>query len=518
MGDAGKERMTGTGLSIGSPQCMSPEQAMGERDLGARSEVYSLAAVAYEMLAGEPPFNGPTSQVMIAKLMTEKPTSPRVVRDVVTPALDLAVMKALAKSPTDRFATSRKFADALTKSAAPVNEKTHWMIPAAIVVAVAAVALIAVKMRTGTSSPNTPATATAASTTTQTIRPIAVLPLANNSPESTQDYFAEGMTDELTSDPASISSLRVIARRSAMQFTRKNRPPTRDIAKALGVDAFVEGSVTRDGKRVRITAQLIDARLNSTIWSDKFERNSSDVFTLQADLASAVAGAVKVALTPVEQSRLASVKAVNPEAHDAYLKGGYFFSRPSDDNLKKAIEQFEIAVRQDPTFAPAYSGLSDAYVWAGYNEGLTTATAAGSKARDAAVEAVSLNRTSAEAHALLATYKLFYEYDWVGCKREFRKAITLHDNYAFAHDHFGMALGFVGRVEESIAGKASVLPFNLAMVHLGVGEKARAIAYLEQALAADSQMLAWPGHDAIFDSLRGEPRFVTLLKRLNFVK
>ena len=628
VGDASKERMTGTGLSIGSPQYMSPEQAMGERDLGARSDIYSLAAVTYEMLAGEPPFNGPTAQVMIAKLMTEKPTSLRVVRDVVTPSLDGAVLKALAKSPTDRFATAREFADALTAPAAPVKAPTRWMIPAAIVIAVAAVVLIAVQMRNGAANGIPTAAVATTGTAAQPIRSIAVLPLANNSPDSRQDYFAEGMTDELTSDLASISSLRVISRGSAMQFTRKNRPPTKDIAKALGVDAFLEGAVTREGKKVRITAQLIDARIDSTIWSDKFERNSSDVFSLQAELASAVAGAVKVALTPVEASRLASAKAVNPEAHDAYLKGRYFFNRPSDDNLKKAIEQFEIAVKQDPTFAPAYSGLSDAYLWAGYNEGFITATAARSKARDAAEKAVQLDSSSAEAHASLATYKLFYEYDWVGCEREFRKAIALNGNYALAHDQFGMALGFVGRFDESIAegkraaqldplspqilidatmayffkkdfkgaldlakrsgeldptyffpvmmegwilleqrdargaipllqkattmgappfvtaylayargasgdkagamaelealkkmaGTAPVLPFNLAMVYLGIGDKPRAIAYLEQALAADSQMLAWLGYDAIFDSLRSEPRFVVLLKRLNFVK
>ena len=630
VGDAGKERMTGTGLFIGSPQYMSPEQAMGERDLSARSDIYSLAAVTYEMLAGEPPFNGPTAQAMIAKLMTEKPTSLRVVRDVVTPGLDLAVMKALAKSPTDRFVSARAFADALTQSAVPQKPSARWIATATLVVALTVIALIAVQMRTGTATGDP----TAAETTlnikapSQTIRSIAVLPLTNNSLDSTQDYFAEGMTDELTGDLASISSLRVISRGSAMQFNRKNRPPAIEIAKALNVDAFVEGSVMRTGTRVRISAQLIDARLDSMIWSDKFERNSGDVLTLQADLASAVARAIKVALTPVEQSRLASAKMVDPEAHDAYLKGRYFFNRPSDDNLQKAIEQFEMAVKQDPTFAPAYSGLSDAYLWAGYNEGFITATAARARARDAAFKAVQLDSTSAEAHASLATYKLFYEYDWIGCEREFKRAIALNKNYAFAHDQYGMSLAFTGRFEEAIAegkraaeldplspqilidatfahfmkkdfkgardlakraqeldptyffavmlegwtfleqgdnrgaipfleksntmgappfvtaylayargasgdkagalaelealkkmaGAAPVPPFNLAMVYLGIGDKPRAIAYLEQALAADSQMLAWLGHDAIFDSLRSEPRFVALLKRLNFVK
>ncbi len=205
--------------------------------------------------------------------------------------------------------------------------------------------------------------------TGQAIRSIAVLPLDNYSADSTQDYFAEGMTDELTSDLATISQLRVISRGSVMQFKGQNRPATPEIARILDVDAIVEGSVTRSGDRVRITAQLIDARADRHLWSQTFERQSTDVLALQAELASAIAGAINVQLTPGEQSRLSALPRVNPEAHDAYLKGRYFFNRPSDENLQKAIAQFEEAIRLSPTFAPAYSGLSDAYTWAAYYEG-----------------------------------------------------------------------------------------------------------------------------------------------------
>jgi serine/threonine-protein kinase len=618
-GHTGSGRITATGLSVGSPLYMSPEQALGERDITAQSDIYSLAAVTYEMLAGEPPIDGATAQAIIAKLVTEKPIPLRVLRSEVNPGLDAAVMRGLAKSPTDRFATAREFASALTKppKTLPAGSGNSWIVALACLAFVAGAALIVSKMRSGTS--NAGATGTA-------IRSIAVLPLDNYSGDSTQEYFIEGMTDELTTDLASISSLRVISRNSATQFKGKSRPSTPEIAKALNVDAIVEGSVQRVGDKVHINAQLIDARLDRHIWSDKFDRSSSDVFALQAELASAIAGAINVALTPVEKSRLASSKSVNPEAHDAYLKGRYFFNRPSDDNLQRAIEQFQIAVKLDSTFAPAYSGLSDAYLWAGYNEGRMTATAARPRARDAALKAVQLDGGSAEAHASLATYKLFYEYDWPGCEREFRKAIALNSNYAFAHDQFAMALAFTGRFEESIAegkraaeldplspqilidatmayifkkdfgggyslarrageldpnyffpvmtegwiklesrdfgaaipflekaakmdappfvtaylayargasgdragalaelatlkkmsGTAPVLPFNLAMVYMGLGDKARAIDNLEKALEADSQMLAWIGYDAIFDSLRGEPRFIALLRRLNF--
>ena len=202
---------------------------------------------------------------------------------------------------------------------------------------------------------------------------------------------------------------------------------------------------------MRITAQLIDARADRHLWAKSFERSSRDVLALQAELASAIAREINVRLTPSEQSRLTAAPSVNPEAHDAYLKGRYFFNRPSDDNLQKAIAQFEDAVRLSPTFAPAFSGLSDAYLWAGYNEGFLTATEAKPKARAAAEKAVELDDNSAEAHTSLAVFKLFYEYDWAGCEREFRRAFTLNPNYAFAHDQFGMALAFQGRFDEAIA-------------------------------------------------------------------
>ena len=166
---------------------------------------------------------------------------------------------------------------------------------------------------------------------------------------------------------------------------------------------------------------------------------------------TAIAGEINVQLTPTEKSRLTSIRTVDPEAHDAYLKGRYFFNRPSDDNLKKAIAQFEEAVRLNPTFAPAFSGLSDAYLWAGYNEGFLTASEARPKARSAAEKAIQLDDNSAEAHASLATFKLFYEFDWAGMEREFRRSFALNPNYAFAHDQFGLGLAFQGRFDEALA-------------------------------------------------------------------
>ena len=276
------------------------------------------------------------------------------------------------------------------------------------------------------------------------IRSIAVLPLDNYSGDPSQDYFAEGMTDELTSDLANISQLRVISRGSVMQFKGANRPPTPEIARILNVDAIVEGSVLRSGDKVRITAQLIDARSDRHLWSKSFERNSRDVLALQDELASAIAREIHVRLTPEEQSRLTRAASVNPEAYDAYLKGRYFFNRPSDENLSKAIAQFEEAIKRDPKFAPAYSGLSDAYLWAGYNEGVLVNAEAGPKAKAAAQEAIRWTmlppkRTPPWPRTWGGTHTT-----GPGSEAEYRRAFALNPNYSFAHDQFGILLALHG--------------------------------------------------------------------------
>jgi len=629
-----ESRMTGTGLSIGTVQYMSPEQAAGERDLTASTDIYSLGAVAYEMLAGAPPFTDPSARVMIAKLMSEPPQPLRTWRDDIPPAVDETILRALEKDPAARFSSAREFGDALLEPASstsasrdrtaqvttPVRHRGRWVAFALLVVA----ALAAWFMSTRDRKAGTVASTAASSP----IRSIAVLPLANHSGDSTQDYFAEGMTDELTTAIATISAIRVTSRGSAMQFQSKSRPSTPDIAKALNVDGILEGSVARSGDNVRITAALIDARTDRNVWSKSFERKATDVLAMQAEVASAIAREINVRLTTTEQSRLASAPTVNTEAHDAYLLGRYFFNRPSDDNLRKAIAQFEKSVALDPQFAAGYSGLSDAYLWAGYNEGFLTASAGKVKSKAAAERAVQLDSNSAEAHTSLATYLLFYDKDWPACEREYRRAIALNPNYAFAHDQFGMALGFTGRFDEAVAeGKRAaeldplspqvlidatmpylyrkdtasvvaltkraaaldttfffpvmvegwlrldmgnprgavpdlrkavsmgappfvtaylanalgaagdrlgamreleslkkmspdgkVLPFNQALVYLGIGDHARALDNLEKAYDADSQLLAWLGQDPMFDSLRSEPRFVELLRKLHFVK
>ena len=283
----------------------------------------------------------------------------------------------------------------------------------------------------------------------RTIRSIAVLPLDNFSGDPNQEYFADGMTDELTTDLATISALRVISRGSVMQYKGAHRPPTPEIAKALNVDAVVEGSVVRIGDRVRITAQLIDAPADKHLWAKSYERNSRDVLALQDELSSAIARQIDIVLTPAEQARFANAHPVNPQAHEAYLKGRYFLSSLTQEGINKAIAQFELAIKADPNFALPYTGLADAY---GYGaDWYFPANEVMPKAKAAAEKALQLDDSLAEAHVALAGTLYSYDFNLGGAEREYRRAIALNPNYAFAHDQYGLLLNDLGRFDESLA-------------------------------------------------------------------
>jgi adenylate cyclase len=329
---------------------------------------------------------------------------------------------------------------------------------------------------------------------TRVIRSLAVLPLDNFSGDPNQEYFADGMTDELTTELASISALRIISRSSVMQFKGARRPSAPEIAKALNVDAVVEGSVLRAGDRVRITAQLIDAPADKHLWAKSFERTSRDVLALQDELAAAIAHEINVQLTPQEQARFATVRRVNPEAHEAYLKGRYFLSSPSDENIKKALGQFEHAIKVDPNFALAFAGLSDAYYWTSFSEELLAPTEAMPKAKATAEKALQLDDALAEAHASLAGARWSYDFDWAGAESEFRRAIALNPSYAYAHDQYGVMLAAQGRLDEALAENkraaeldplSPVVPFDMVFTLAWQGKYQAAMQQARRSLDLD---------------------------------
>jgi TolB-like protein/DNA-binding winged helix-turn-helix (wHTH) protein/Flp pilus assembly protein TadD len=280
------------------------------------------------------------------------------------------------------------------------------------------------------------------------IRSLAVLPFQNLTGDHDQDYFVDGMTEALTTDLAQIAALKVISRTSAMQYkgAGKSLPA---IADELGVDAVVEGAVTRSGGRVRVTAQLIEAATDRHLWARSYDRELRDVLILQGEVAKAIAQAIQIQLRPEEQQRLSRTATVRPEAYEAYLKGRFYWSLRGRENLLRAAGYFQQAIAADPTYAPAYSGLSDAYRQSD-QQGMAPRVCM-PKAEAAARKALELDETLAEAHASLAGVLYRYQWDWDGAKREFERALELDPNYAEGHRAYAIYLLTTRRDEQALA-------------------------------------------------------------------
>jgi TolB-like protein/DNA-binding winged helix-turn-helix (wHTH) protein/Tfp pilus assembly protein PilF len=282
------------------------------------------------------------------------------------------------------------------------------------------------------------------------IRSLAVLPLESLSADASQDYFADGMTDELITDLGQISALRVISRTSVMPYKRA-RKPLPQIAKELNVDAVVEGTVLRSGDRVRITAQLIEATADKHLWAGSYEGDLRDALTLQNQVARSIAEQIRISLSPQEQAVLKSAKVVNPEAYEAYLKGRYFWNKRTADGLKTAVDYFNQAIAKDPNYAQAYTGLADTYALLGdWQYGVMSPKEAFPKAKAAAIKALELDSTLSEAHNSLAFCFDAFDWDLESAGKEFQRAIELNPGYATAHHWYAWHLSLLGRYGEAI--------------------------------------------------------------------
>jgi TolB-like protein/DNA-binding winged helix-turn-helix (wHTH) protein len=340
--------------------------------------------------------------------------------------------------PGARFPATTGESDQLQASKRPSAAwQPLWRRAAASTAAVFAIAVLAWgigrrRIATGDSHPS--------------IRSLAVLPLANLSNDPEQEFFADGMTDELITNLAKVSGLRVISRTSVMRY-RNTQKPLAQIGKELGADALIEGTVLRSGSSVRITVQLIDASTDRHLWAEEYQRDVHDVLALQADVAKAISVAVQVKLTPQQQLQLTSGHQVDPEAHDAYLRGLYFLRQGEPESTEKAIRYFEQAIARNPTDPLTYAAFSDAY------SSLTPQPRAPldvlPKAKAAAVNAVELGDTVAEAHASLAYIKLWFDWDWPGAQHEYQRALELNPNLSKAHTGYAVYLGTIGRSREA---------------------------------------------------------------------
>ena len=438
--------LTGTGVAIGTPAYMSPEQAGGAAAIDGRSDLYSLGCVLYEMLAGRPPFEGPTVQAVIARLSIDPPPPIRTVRPSVPVALECAVLKALAKVPADRFATALQFADAVRarEDAAAGGDAES----------------------------------------------IAVLPFANLSADAEFEYLSDGIAEDIINALAQLPGLRVAARTSSFAF-RGRAVELREVGAKLRVATVLEGSVQKAGNRLRVTAQLIKVSDGYHLWSERYDREMTDVFAIQDEIAKAIAARLQVTFDGSSTAALVTPATENLDAYHLCLKGRYLLAQRGL-GLRKALECFDQALALDPNYALAHAGLAEACtVLAQY--GLVPPGMLRAKARAAACRALELAPQLAEAHAAAGTVSFVMDWDWATAARELRHAIALNPRNVSARLWLSYYLVFVeDRFEDGIAhGRRAVeldplapLPsMQLGMSLMGAGRLEEAIAPLERAAA-----------------------------------
>jgi len=432
---AGGERLTGTGLAIGTPAYMSPEQALGSEDVDATTDVYALGCVVYEMVAGRPPFEGATPQALLAKHAVD--TVPSLRRsDLAVPIfLDRAVERALAKDRRDRFPSATAFAEVLTTGIVVTRVHERWWPRRAPAVA-AGVALLALAgWRIATMIVGAG------------IQRLAVLPLTNltNGPE--QQYLVEGVHEALISQLAQLG-ISVTARTTMEQY-RNTAKSIREIAAELGVDAVIEGSLFREGDSLEIGARLYDGDSEREMWSGSYDGDLPNVVALYRGFARAIADEIQWTLTPDHEARLSRASPVNPAVYEAYLRGMYHLNKSTAEDFEKALTYFHEAVEKNPADPLAYAGLAFGYITLGH--GPAPPPGAWPRARAAAERAVRLDSGLAEAWAALADIRTYYEWDWEGAERAFQRANELNPSLPMNHYHYAWYLALFGRTDEAIA-------------------------------------------------------------------
>jgi TolB-like protein/tetratricopeptide (TPR) repeat protein len=448
---AGGAQLTETGLSLGTPCYMSPEQAMGGRTLDGRSDLYALGCLLYEMLAGEPPFMGPTAQAILARHAVDPVPSLRTVRPTVSAGLEAVITRALAKVPADRFASTAEFRWALDLALqAPVPVPT-LPVPVGsaaatrrrrVLVGLGLGVVAAVSVALGVR----PRAATKPGAGEPAIRSLAVESFENLTGDSAQVYLARGITGQLEAELAQIGALRVIGLTDV-----EGRMPALQAASKLGLDAVLAGSLQRAGSTLHITAQLKSVKTGQAIWARTFDGEMPTILQLQAAVARAVVERIRVSLTTGERSRIASSRAqVKPAAYEAYVRGTYFLGKAREADFPTAIGYFQKAIDADPTYAAAYAGMADCYTNLGYF-GTVAPEEAFPKARVAALKALELDSTLPAAHLAVA-YEMYYgRWDFADADREYRRALELDSTSAKIHWLRGMYLTGMNRSAEAIA-------------------------------------------------------------------
>ncbi|NNM04316.1 MAG: protein kinase [Gemmatimonadetes bacterium] len=447
---AGGDRLTETGLSVGTPAYMSPEQVAGERELDARSDIYALGCVLYELLAGDPPFTARHPRAVLAKHLTDPAPPVTTVRPGVTSGVAAAVAGALEKAPADRPPTASAFQEALF--AEPDEEEEEK-------------------------------------------KSIVVLPFENLSADPEQEYFCDGITEEIINALSHVEDLTVIARTSAFAFKGRHED-VREIGRALDVKHLLGGSVRKAGNRLRITAQLIETGDGSHLWSDRYDRDLDDVFALQDEISLAIVDTLKARLLTAEREALTKRHTDNPELHNLYLLARHHWGKFTPEGFDLGEQYLEQAIEKDPEFPLAYAGIAEINHFRPFFAGVRPKETF-PKAKEYVRKALAIDPNLADAHAVLGRLHMFYDWDWEAAEREYLLALELNPNSASAHWYYSSLLNLSGRHDQAVeeAAKARELDPLSILVNAIKGERTFHAGRYEEALSDLKRTLAMdPGH------------------------
>jgi len=444
-------RQTRPGLVLGTGAYMSPEQARGQK-VDARSDIWSLAVVLYEMIGGVSPFDGDTPSDCIASILTQEPPPLSGVLPDIPPKLEAILERALQKDAAQRYPTASEFLGDVRSLKGEIElggpggggvigrltrrRRPRALVGLVMVILVIAALVYAFFFNARAPSPNQ--------------KSIAVLPFENLSEEKSSAYFADGIQDEILTRLSKIADLKVISRTSTERYKNKSQSLA-EIAKQLGVANLLEGSVQKTNDQVRVNVQLIKASNDSHLWAETFDRRLTDIFSVETEIAKTIAGTLQAKLSGSEEHAISVKPTADPVAYQSYLKARYFWGRRNGDNLPKAIAYFEEAIARDPGYALAYAGLAEALIaLPGYVPSKTQDVKP--KAKQAALRSLQIDDTLAQAHNALGQILLFFDLDFTGAVREFQRAIALDPNYATAHQWYAVgALQALGKFDEAIA-------------------------------------------------------------------